>query len=57
MRNKGRSEDGEKDRAVPALGNTRVRAAEFTTNKIAGLDIKTREDYLRYCGLLDLTMY
>jgi hypothetical protein len=24
----------------------KVKAAEFTTNKISGLDVKTREDYL-----------
>ena len=29
---------------------SRVRAAEFTTGKIAGLDVKTREDYL---GLIE----
>jgi len=29
-----------------SLGHARVKAAEFTEKKIAGLDLKTREDYL-----------
>ena len=43
MRKKG-TEKEQKPKAQ--LGHARVRAAEFTETKIAGLDLKTREDYL-----------
>ncbi len=39
------SEDKEKEESQ-VLSYAKVKAAEFTANKISGLDVKTREDYL-----------
>ena len=43
MRKKGKEKVVEKPKAK--LGHARVRAAEFTETKVAGLDLKTRESY------------
>ena len=48
MRKKGKKEV-EKPKAKMGLGHARVRAAEFTETKVAGLDLKTRETF---CDLL-----
>ena len=43
MRKKGKEKVVEKPKAK--MGHARVRAAEFTETKVAGLDLKTRESY------------
>jgi len=53
MRKKGKEKEAEKPKAKMGLGHARVRAAEFTETKVAGLDLKTRESFY---GLLVSTL-
>jgi len=48
---KGKDKDEEEEKVV--LGYAKVRAAEFTSGKIAGLEVRTREDYL---GLVETSL-
>ena len=43
---KAAAEDKRKEVEDRVLSYAKVKAAEFTANKISGLDVKTREDYL-----------
>ena len=45
MRKKGGEKEADKPKGKMGLGHARVRAAEFTETKVAGLDLKTRESY------------
>ena len=45
MRKKGGEKEADKSKGKMGLGHARVRAAEFTETKVAGLDLKTRESY------------
>jgi len=52
MRSGSKNKDVEEDDKV-AIGYAKVKAAEFTSGKITGLDVKTREDYL---GLVETSL-
>ena len=41
------------EKSNAGVGYAKVKAAEFTSKKIAGLDVRTREDYL---GLLETSL-
>merc|ERR1712142_1174375 len=49
---KGKSKDDEDDEKA-SIGYAKVKAAEFTSGKIAGLEVRTREDYL---GLVESSL-
>jgi len=49
---KGKSKDDEDDDKA-SIGYAKVKAAEFTSGKIAGLEVRTREDYL---GLVESSL-
>ena len=48
---KGKNKDDEEEKSV--ISYAKVRAAEFTSGKIAGLEVRTREDYL---GLVETSL-